>query len=76
MLRKIWRNKLEFYPYLAILAFWFFGSFVQSFMLTDRPEIVVRGLITIPPVVLVAAAIVKTYRTLPENGTLPGPGDK
>jgi hypothetical protein len=74
MLQKIWRNRNEFYPYLAILSFWFFGSFLQSLTLNNRPAIVMLGLITILPVGLIAAAMVKTYKTLPETGTLPGPG--
>jgi hypothetical protein len=74
MWKKIWQNRLEFYPYAAILFFWFFGSLVQSLTLIDRPCIVALGLITILPVGLISLAMFRTYQTLPEKGTLPGPG--
>ena len=76
MWKKIWRNKLEFYPYMAILFFWFSGSLLQSLSLKNRPGIVTLGLVTILPVGLITIAMVRTYRTLPETGTLPGPGEK
>jgi len=75
MWKKIWRNRLEFYPYLAILAFWFFGSFVQALTLLHRPVIVALGLVTIPAIGLVAVAMVRTYRTLPKTASLSAPGD-
>ncbi len=73
MWQKIWRNRLEFFPYLAIFFFWFFSSFLQSLSIKSRPGIVSLGLITIPPMCLVIIAAVRTYKTLPEKGRLPGP---
>jgi len=74
MWNRIWRNRLEFYPYAAILFFWFFGSLVQSLTLSGRPWILAMGLITILPVALISLAMIRTYRALPETGTLQGPG--
>jgi hypothetical protein len=76
MRQKVWRNKLEFFPYLSILCFWFFGSFLQSLTLSSRTTIMMLGLVTILPVGLVTIAMVKTYKTLPETGALLGPGEK
>ena len=75
MWKKIWRNRLEFYPYMSILFFWFFGSFVQSLKVTSQSGITTLGLITVFPVGLIVIAVVKTYKALPETGTVPGPDE-
>ncbi len=67
MLSKIWKNRLEFYPYFAIFLFWFLGSFVPSFKVMNRPGIILLGFVTIPSVVLISAAAIKTYRELSDN---------
>ena len=67
MWRKIWRNRVEFYPYLSIFIFWFLGSFVSSLKVQNRPGITLLGLITIPSITLIAIAAVKTYRELPDD---------
>jgi hypothetical protein len=67
MLSKIWKNRIEFYPYISIYLFWFFGSFLSSLRVQNRPGIVTLGLITIPSILLITIAFVKTYRELPEN---------
>jgi len=64
MLRKLWKNRLEFYPYLSISLFWFFGAFLSSLQVKNRPGIVALGLITIPALTLIAAAALKTYKEL------------
>jgi hypothetical protein len=65
MWRKVWKNRLEFYPYLSIYLFWFLGSFVSSFQVQNRPGIVTLGVVTVPSVVLITIAAVRTYRELP-----------
>jgi len=65
MWSKIWKNRVEFYPYLAIYLFWFLGSFVSSFRVQNRPGIVLLGVVTIPSIVLITIAVVRTYRELP-----------
>ncbi len=62
MWSKIWKNRVEFYPYLAIYLFWFLGSFVSSFRVQNRPGIVLLGVVTIPSLVLITIAVVRTYR--------------
>jgi hypothetical protein len=65
MLKKIWENRLEFYPYLSIYLFWFLGSFLSSFRVENRPGILALGLVTIPSLVLITVATVRTYKELP-----------
>ena len=65
MWKKIWKNRLEFYPYLAIYLFWFMGAFLNSFQVRNRPGIVTLGVVTIPSIVLITIAAVRTYRELP-----------
>ena len=67
MLKKIWKNRIEFYPYLAILIFWFLGSLVSSLKVQNRPGLTLLGLITLPSIALIAMAAVKTYRELPSE---------
>lgn len=66
MWKKIRKNRVEFYPYLSIFLFWFLGSFVSSFRVQNRPGIVLLGLVTIPSLVLIAIATIRTYRGLTE----------
>jgi len=65
MWRKIWKNRVEFYPYLSIYLFWFLGSFVSSLRVENRPGIVLLGVVTIPSILLITIAVVRTYRELP-----------
>ena len=67
MLRKIWKNRVEFYPYLSIFIFWFLGSFVSSLKVQNRPGITLLGLITLPSIAMIVIATVKTYRELPSE---------
>ncbi len=76
MLKKIFRNRLEFYPYFVILFFWFVSAFLPSFAVKNRPGIVMLGVVTVPSIVLILIASVRTYKTLPETGTLPGPQER
>ncbi len=75
MWQRIWRNRLEFYPYLSILLFWLFGSALGSLTVKSRPGIVALGMVTIVPIALIMIAVIKTFKELPETGTLPGPGE-
>jgi hypothetical protein len=65
MWRKIWKNRIEFYPYFSIYLFWFLACFVSSLRVQNRPGIVALGLITLPSIAMITAAVVKTYRELP-----------
>ncbi len=61
---KIWKNRLEFYPYLSLFIFWFLACLVNSLGVQNRPGIVRLGVVTIPSLALIAIAAVKTYREL------------
>ena len=65
MLRKIWKNRVEFYPYLSISLFWFLACFTSSLQVRNRPGIVTLGAVTIPSIAMITIAAVKTYRKLP-----------
>ena len=65
MWRKIWRNRIEFYPYLSISLFWFLACFLSSLSVQNRAGIVALGVVTIPSIVMITIAAVKTYRELP-----------
>jgi len=43
MMRKIWKNRLEFYPYFSLFIFWFLACFLTSFGVQNRPGIVALG---------------------------------
>ena len=65
MWRKIWKNRLEFYPYLSLFIFWFLACFLNSLAVQNRPGIVAMGVVTIPSITMCIIAAVKTYRELP-----------
>ncbi|MEW6443925.1 MAG: hypothetical protein AB1640_23515 [bacterium] len=65
MWKKIWRNRVEFYPYFAIYLFWFMGAFLGSLGIQNRPGIVALGVVTVPSLTLITIAAVRTYRGLP-----------
>lgn len=72
MWSKIWKNRLEFYPYLSIFLFWFLACFVSSLRVQNRPGIVALGVVTIPSLIMIAIATVKTCREVkhpPTKGT-------
>lgn len=58
----LWKHRVEFYPYLAIYLFWFFGAFLGSFQVRHRPGIVALGLVTVPSIALITVAAVRTWR--------------
>lgn len=70
MWHKIWRNRVEFYPYFSIYLFWFVGSFLSSLRVENRPGIVALGFITIPSILLITIAFIKTYKELPPESDL------
>ena len=59
---NIWRNRLEFYPYLTILLFWFFGAAMGSLIVQNRPGIVALGVVTNPSITLIIIAAIRTYK--------------
>jgi hypothetical protein len=65
MLKRIWENRLEFTPYLSITLFWFVSSFMSSLLVQNRPGIVALGVVTVPSLVLITIAAVRTYKELP-----------
>jgi len=67
MIKKIWKNRIEFYPYVSILLFWFLSSFVTSLKVKSPPGITLLGLITTPSITLILMAAFKTYKELPEK---------
>lgn len=64
MLRTLWKHRVEFYPYLAIYLFWFLGAFLGSFQVRNRPGIVALGLVTVPSIILITVATVRTWREI------------
>jgi hypothetical protein len=66
MLRNLWKNQFEFYPYIAIFLIWL-STMGSSFLVKNRPGIVTLGLITIPSVVLLIIAVIKTIIELQSN---------
>ncbi len=64
------KNRVEFYPYLSVLLFWFFGAAVGSLAIKNRPGIVLLGLVSLPSVALIVFAATKTYQQLAQD-TLP-----
>ncbi len=64
MWRRIWGNRQEFYPYLAIYSYWGLTSFVCSLKVQNRPGIVALGLLTIPSITCITVAAIKTYKEL------------
>jgi hypothetical protein len=65
MWKRIWENRIEFYPYLSIYLFWFLGSFASSFQVQNRPGIFALGLVTVPSIALITIAAFRTYKELP-----------
>jgi len=66
MFRTLWKNQAEFYPYIAILYFWA-DTALNSLIVKNRPGIVVLGMITIPSVILISTAVIKTFIELKSN---------
>ena len=56
---KLWRNRVEFYPFFAIYYFWL-NTALASLQVKNRPGIVSLGLATIPSLVLITIATIKT----------------
>jgi len=65
MIKKLWLNRSEFYPYFTIYFFWLTAAFLTSLSVQNRPGIVTLGLITIPSILLITIAAIKTYVELP-----------
>jgi hypothetical protein len=68
MVKRIWKNRLEFYPAFALFIWYAVGCVLTSLTVRDRPGIVTLGLITLPSVALYITAVVRTYRGLPPAG--------
>ena len=65
-MRRLWKNRLEFYPAISVLCWYSVGSWLSSLRVQNRPGIVELGLITIPVVIVFVVAVVRTYMSLPE----------
>ena len=64
MWKKIWRNRLEFYPALALFIWYTVGVALTSLGVQNRPGIRTLGWITLPSVAVFFVAVVRTYRGL------------
>jgi len=64
MLRKIWRNRIEFYPAIALFIWYTVGVVLNSSLVKSRPGIGTLGLITLPSVAVFFVCVFKTYRGL------------
>jgi uncharacterized membrane protein len=71
MFSKIWRNRIEFYPYISLFILGIFFTFLYSLAVQSQPGIVTLGVAAIPALLLIIIAAVKTYRELPDEGTAP-----
>jgi hypothetical protein len=69
MWNKIWKNKVEFYPHFSLYLGWFFGSFVSGLRVENRPGIMMLGFITIPSILIITMAFIKTYKGLPSDAS-------
>ena len=76
VVKKFGRNIVQFFPYLVVFYMWFVVSFLGSLGVKNRPGITALGLLTIPAVVCLIIAAIKTYKELPEEGTVPSFVDK
>jgi hypothetical protein len=63
--KRIWRNRIEFYPACSIFIWYAVGSFLSSLRVMNRPGIVTLGLITLPVVAVFIVAVRRTWRGLP-----------
>jgi hypothetical protein len=64
MWKKIWRNRLEFYPACALFIWYTVGCALSSLRVQNRPGIGTLGLITLPSVAVYFVGVVRTYRGL------------
>ena len=71
MITRIWRNRIEFYPYISLFTLGILLTFLSSLGVKNRPGIITLGIVAIPALILIITAAVKSYRELPETGTFP-----
>ena len=64
MLKKIWRNRLEFYPALSLFIWYTVGCALTSLGVQSRPGVGTLGWITLPSVIVFFIGVVRTYREL------------
>lgn len=68
-MRRLWKNRLEFYPAISVFFWYMVGSLLSSLRVQNRPGIVEVGLIITAPVVIIFfIAVARTYRELPREG--------
>ena len=67
MLRKIWKNRLEFYPAFVFVVWYLLGAVLPSLGVRD-PFIRKIGWITLPCVIFFIVAVVRAYCKLPPEG--------
>ena len=64
MWKKIWKNRIEFYPAIAVFIWYTIGVVLNSSLVKSRPGIGTLGWITLPTVAVFFVAVFKTYRGL------------
>ncbi|MEN6466417.1 MAG: hypothetical protein ABFD62_14690 [Syntrophaceae bacterium] len=67
-MRRLWKNRLEFYPAISLFFWYTVGSWLSSLRVQNRPGMVALGLITVPVVIVFFIAVVQTYKSLPQEG--------
>jgi hypothetical protein len=68
MWKKIWKNRIEFYPAIAVFIWYTIGTALNSLAVKSRPGIMTLGWITLPTVVVFFVAVIKTYRDVTSEG--------
>lgn len=63
MWKTIWRNRIEFYPYLSMCLF-VIGAIFMCVGIKSRPGILGLAVFAIPSFILFIIATIKTYREL------------
>jgi hypothetical protein len=67
MLKKLWKNRLEFYPALVFIVWYLLAAALGS-LGVQHPGIGKIGWYTTPSIILLIVAVVRTYRELPPEG--------
>ena len=73
---KVWKNRVLFYPCLAVFLFWFFGAAVCSLLVTSRPSVIWLGILSLPSIILVFLAAKRIHQALAEEKPLDPPKAK
>lgn len=68
MWRNLWRNRVEFYPALALFVWYTVGCALNSLSVKGRPGIGSLAWITLPSVLIFFVGLFRTYRGLSSAG--------